>query len=820
MGPEAWGTRDLAQHIASARGAAAQLAKLNRVINSAPPDYSPGERGYVTLRDVIMDTGLHGLKRKCAEEGIQQIVNESRSMVDIARDMRDIGIEGTLIPILLKRGQKLAQEARNSGRNVVYKSAPAGAGWESIPTGRKGGYRRHKAHGGYEYAYPDGKGGHEHGDEPHAGDSASVHEDHASAKPDPKVAAAYEKVVKRGKAMGINVEARPHAGTTMANVKRLDAEITAHEAAGSDHRKKDADEGDNIEDEEEDAHTEEVPKPEAKDDGEDDPTEEVPKDEAESDEPEDDNLTAAIMKLAKQKGVPEDSIKDAIAAVSGDDEDTEAELRTIHDYLAAMDDAEPDEAGDEAGDSSGEESERVWSGDDAPEIPGLGHDVPDSPHEKAALQERVKTLEAALQTMESHLEAHEKDLHKQLQREARLIRRQPSPQAVGWLHTRVRAFAILALGAAAGLILGGPMGVLLGLTAADKIAKLDSADHHRRADAEARDEARTAGSEEMKATAEEMKARAQELKDKLNDASEELAGKDATPDEEPDEEPEAPAPKAKRRGGPKVAKSLSRRLRRPVTFGDPVFIDGRIVVLFPKAQRLLKSMPIPLGLANDGSQPTPAGVGGAGGSLTRSETLVGGAGDNRPDSDFDPEALADGTRHEMEHTDDAAAAKEIAKDHLSEDPQYYVKLRQLKAEKALPPPPAYVPNAYGLTPGERLYVRKGPAWDTCPEVKVLAHSAFFWNGERYHNATALLKAVTGRDRPGTTIKRYFRLGSTQHQFIKSLAYQLGEKYPGVHFTAYGGAVRASGDLAAHGISATLLSATDAKHLLSGDDNAQ
>ena len=137
MGPEAWGTRDLAQHIASARGAAAQLAKLNRVINSAPPDYSPGERGYVTLRDVIMDTGLHGLKRKCAEEGIQQIVNESRSMVDIARDMRDIGIEGTLIPILLKRGQKLAQEARNSGRNVVYKSAPAGAGWESIPTGRR-----------------------------------------------------------------------------------------------------------------------------------------------------------------------------------------------------------------------------------------------------------------------------------------------------------------------------------------------------------------------------------------------------------------------------------------------------------------------------------------------------------------------------------------------------------------------------------------------------------------------------------------------------------------------------------------------------------
>lgn len=57
--------------------------------------------------------------------------------------------------------------------------------------------------------------------------------------------------------------------------------------------------------------------------------------------------------------------------------------------------------------------------------------------------------------------------------------------------------------------------------------------------------------------------------------------------------------------------------------------------------------------------------------IKNSEKLHGGAGDNRPDSDFDPEQLENGIKHEMEHTKDRKIAKEIAKDHLSEDPNYY-----------------------------------------------------------------------------------------------------------------------------------------------------
>lgn len=55
----------------------------------------------------------------------------------------------------------------------------------------------------------------------------------------------------------------------------------------------------------------------------------------------------------------------------------------------------------------------------------------------------------------------------------------------------------------------------------------------------------------------------------------------------------------------------------------------------------------------------------------------------RPDSDFDPAALAEGTRVEMEHTDDPEEAKQITKDHLVEDPCYYSKLRLIEGKAYL-----------------------------------------------------------------------------------------------------------------------------------------
>lgn len=53
------------------------------------------------------------------------------------------------------------------------------------------------------------------------------------------------------------------------------------------------------------------------------------------------------------------------------------------------------------------------------------------------------------------------------------------------------------------------------------------------------------------------------------------------------------------------------------------------------------------------------------------DKIIGGLGDGMPDWKFDPDQLFEGTRHEMEHTNDPEIAEEITKDHLVEDPYYY-----------------------------------------------------------------------------------------------------------------------------------------------------
>ena len=58
------------------------------------------------------------------------------------------------------------------------------------------------------------------------------------------------------------------------------------------------------------------------------------------------------------------------------------------------------------------------------------------------------------------------------------------------------------------------------------------------------------------------------------------------------------------------------------------------------------------------------------------DTLHGGKGDYKSDSDFDPIELEKGIKHEFEHTGDKSIAKEIAKDHLSENPKYYSELKK------------------------------------------------------------------------------------------------------------------------------------------------
>lgn len=61
------------------------------------------------------------------------------------------------------------------------------------------------------------------------------------------------------------------------------------------------------------------------------------------------------------------------------------------------------------------------------------------------------------------------------------------------------------------------------------------------------------------------------------------------------------------------------------------------------------------------------------------EALVGGVGDSKTPKDFDIKDLREGTKVEMEHTKDRRIAREIAMDHLTEDPLYYKKLKKVEA---------------------------------------------------------------------------------------------------------------------------------------------
>ncbi len=51
-----------------------------------------------------------------------------------------------------------------------------------------------------------------------------------------------------------------------------------------------------------------------------------------------------------------------------------------------------------------------------------------------------------------------------------------------------------------------------------------------------------------------------------------------------------------------------------------------------------------------------------------------GKHNNISDDKFDADELAKGVEVEQEHTDDKDVAKNVAKDHLSEDPRYYTHL--------------------------------------------------------------------------------------------------------------------------------------------------
>lgn len=82
------------------------------------------------------------------------------------------------------------------------------------------------------------------------------------------------------------------------------------------------------------------------------------------------------------------------------------------------------------------------------------------------------------------------------------------------------------------------------------------------------------------------------------------------------------------------------------------------------------------------------------------EKIDGGKADNKPDTEFPAEALDKGAKVEMEHTNDPAQAKEIAKDHLTERGDYYDKLSEMEKSPEATKKAAEIKQPHEMTKAE------------------------------------------------------------------------------------------------------------------------
>lgn len=112
------------------------------------------------------------------------------------------------------------------------------------------------------------------------------------------------------------------------------------------------------------------------------------------------------------------------------------------------------------------------------------------------------------------------------------------------------------------------------------------------------------------------------------------------------------------------------------------------------------------------------------------DRIPGGLADKKKPQDFNPQALAQGIKVEMEHTNDPKVAKEIAMDHLSEDLEYYTKLKAIEKSN-------YGPKGYGMYSmadnAERKNKNTGTELEGIgPNKNVKPYSSFGAQQQEYH----------------------------------------------------------------------------------------
>lgn len=99
-------------------------------------------------------------------------------------------------------------------------------------------------------------------------------------------------------------------------------------------------------------------------------------------------------------------------------------------------------------------------------------------------------------------------------------------------------------------------------------------------------------------------------------------------------------------------------------------------------------------------------------NMTKADQIPGGLADDKSPKDFDQEQLNAGIKVEMEHTDDEDIAREIAMDHLTEDKDYYKKLKKIEksdVQSGQFKSPIFHYSGYTQVPGQTPFIQQPPS---------------------------------------------------------------------------------------------------------------
>ena len=474
-------------------GWAAAARELQATFSASPPATPEPGRRYITADEACADLGLEPEQRKAATTALRSLVAEHASGFSVSKDLRAQGFRAPVIRELLVRGIRMVAEARAAKgvHNLYVRKAkpPQGAGWVAIPRGHRGGFRRPKSGGGFEYAYPDAEGGYTSHENPAADEHVATHEEHENGTPDPKVRARMEAVEAKAKAAGLAFTGTATARTTIKHVNELEKQLGRAIAQKRKRDKEGAQPGDAPApapgDVDATPHPGQKPAPKgptAPSDGEpvvvrektpgepgyripprpstpsDNPgkaSEEAPGASGESREEPGASSSPKVehsprfqrelrvRELAASKGIEPEKLKAVLA-------DPDYQTEEGHDALIQTLEGMPDFV------------------DDLPDT------VPENPAERTKLEEHAANLEATIDRMERALsierESHKKEIAA-LRAAVEKFAKQPTPRRAKNATDDVVIASLLIFGFAAGFLFAGPMGALLGASMANHLIK-------------------------------------------------------------------------------------------------------------------------------------------------------------------------------------------------------------------------------------------------------------------------------------------------------------------------------------------------------------